>query len=56
MQYIFQDPFASLSPRMTTGQILTEGLEIQGIGTKTERRARAGGKGSRGSRAACRCL
>ena len=37
MQYIFQDPFASLSPRMTIGQILTEGLEIQGIGTRQER-------------------
>lgn len=41
MQYIFQDPFASLSPRMTIGQILTEGLDIQGIGTRAERRARA---------------
>lgn len=41
MQYVFQDPFASLSPRMTVGQILTEGLQIQGIGTKNERRARA---------------
>lgn len=41
MQYIFQDPFASLSPRMTIGQILTEGLDIQGIGTKPERRGRA---------------
>ena len=41
MQYVFQDPFASLSPRMTVGQILTEGLQIQGIGTKSERRARA---------------
>ena len=41
MQYIFQDPFASLSPRMTIGQILTEGLDIQGLGTKAERRARA---------------
>lgn len=41
MQYIFQDPFASLSPRMTIGQILTEGLDIQGIGTRPERRARA---------------
>jgi peptide/nickel transport system ATP-binding protein len=41
MQYIFQDPFASLSPRMTIGQILTEGLDIQGIGNRAERRARA---------------
>lgn len=41
MQYIFQDPFASLSPRMTIGQILTEGLLIQGIGNSAERRARA---------------
>jgi len=41
MQYIFQDPFASLSPRMTIGQILTEGLDIQGIGSRAERRARA---------------
>jgi peptide/nickel transport system ATP-binding protein len=37
MQYIFQDPFASLSPRMTIGEILMEGLVIQGIGTKRER-------------------
>ncbi len=37
MQYIFQDPFASLSPRMTIGQILMEGLEIQKIGTRESR-------------------
>ncbi|MDR6290708.1 peptide/nickel transport system ATP-binding protein [Inquilinus ginsengisoli] len=37
MQYIFQDPFASLSPRMTIGGILTEGLAIQGIGTRRDR-------------------
>ncbi|WP_437376797.1 ABC transporter ATP-binding protein [Inquilinus limosus] len=41
MQYIFQDPFASLSPRMTIGEILTEGLAIQGIGTRRERLDRA---------------
>jgi peptide/nickel transport system ATP-binding protein len=41
VQYIFQDPFASLSPRMTIGQILTEGLNIQGIGSRAERTARA---------------
>jgi peptide/nickel transport system ATP-binding protein len=41
MQYIFQDPFASLSPRMTIGQILMEGLEIQKTGTRAERIARA---------------
>ncbi|SBW15564.1 ABC transporter [Brucella sp. 10RB9215] len=41
MQYIFQDPFASLSPRMTIGEILMEGLNIQGIGTKAERLERA---------------
>ncbi|MBX4865759.1 ATP-binding cassette domain-containing protein [Rhizobium bangladeshense] len=41
MQYIFQDPFASLSPRMTIGEILTEGLKIQGLGTARERLDRA---------------
>ncbi|MBB3975244.1 peptide/nickel transport system ATP-binding protein [Rhizobium azooxidifex] len=41
MQYIFQDPYASLSPRMTIGEILTEGLKIQKIGTKAERLQRA---------------
>ncbi|AWM88402.1 peptide ABC transporter ATP-binding protein [Microvirga sp. 17 mud 1-3] len=41
LQYIFQDPFGSLSPRMTIGQILTEGLDIQGIGTRAERVGRA---------------
>jgi len=41
MQYIFQDPFASLSPRMTVGEILMEGLHIQAIGTKAQRLEKA---------------
>jgi peptide/nickel transport system ATP-binding protein len=41
MQYIFQDPYASLSPRMTIGEILTEGLKIQGVGNREERLERA---------------
>jgi peptide/nickel transport system ATP-binding protein len=40
MQYVFQDPFNSLSPRMTVAEILAEGLTIQGIGTRAERRQR----------------
>jgi peptide/nickel transport system ATP-binding protein len=31
MQYVFQDPFSSLSPRMNVLQLLSEGLGIQGI-------------------------
>ena len=41
MQYIFQDPYASLSQRMTVAEILTEGLAIQRIGTRAERMDRA---------------
>ena len=32
MQVVFQDPFASLSPRMSIGQIVGEGLEVHGLG------------------------
>ena len=28
LQVVFQDPFGSLSPRMTVGQIVTEGLLV----------------------------
>ena len=41
MQYVFQDPYASLSQRMTVGEILAEGLDIQGIGSREERRHKA---------------
>ncbi|WP_337267266.1 ABC transporter ATP-binding protein [Oryzifoliimicrobium ureilyticus] len=41
MQIVFQDPFSSLNPRMTIGQILEEGLIVNGIGeSKAERRER----------------
>ncbi|MEM8875625.1 MAG: ATP-binding cassette domain-containing protein [Planctomycetota bacterium] len=38
MQMIFQDPFASLNPRMTVGDIVGEPLLIHGLGNKSERR------------------
>jgi peptide/nickel transport system ATP-binding protein len=41
IQYIFQDPYSSLDPRMTIGGILAEPFAIHGIGTDTTRRAAA---------------
>lgn len=38
IQMIFQDPFASLNPRMTVQTILEEPLIIHGIGDKSSRR------------------
>jgi peptide/nickel transport system ATP-binding protein len=37
MQMIFQDPFASLNPRMTIGDIIAEPLVIHRVGTRRER-------------------
>jgi oligopeptide/dipeptide ABC transporter ATP-binding protein len=37
MQMIFQDPFASLNPRMTVGDIISEPLDVHQIGTTEER-------------------
>ncbi len=40
MQIVFQDPYASLNPRMKVGDIVGEPLAIHNIGTKKERRLR----------------
>jgi microcin C transport system ATP-binding protein len=38
MQVVFQDPFGSLSPRLSIGQIVGEGLEVHGMGGGPEGR------------------
>lgn len=40
MQIIFQDPYASLNPRLNILSIVGEPLKIHGIGNKNERKAR----------------
>jgi oligopeptide transport system ATP-binding protein len=40
MQMIFQDPSASLDPRMTVGSIIGEPLNIYGVGNREERSER----------------
>jgi peptide/nickel transport system ATP-binding protein len=40
VQFVFQDPFASLNPRMTAYEIISEPLLIHGIGDKDERFSR----------------
>ena len=40
LQMIYQDPYASLNPRMSAGQIVGEPLIIHGVGRPQERRER----------------
>lgn len=42
VQMVFQDPYASLNPRMTVGAIIADPLVSQGIGTPAEHRRRVG--------------
>jgi oligopeptide transport system ATP-binding protein len=39
MQIVFQDPYASLNPRMTVGRIVAEPLRAHGVGTRKSRGA-----------------
>jgi oligopeptide transport system ATP-binding protein len=41
MQIIFQDPFSSLNPRKTVGQIIGEPLRVHGVKSRQERDQRA---------------
>ena len=41
VQIVFQDPFASLDPRMSARSIVEEPLQVHDIGDRTERRQRA---------------
>ena len=40
MQIVFQDPYSSLNPRMTVGNIVAEPLVVHGIGTRRDRASR----------------
>ena len=40
MQIIFQDPYSSLNPRQTAGDIVRAPLDTQGVGSPAEREAR----------------
>ena len=38
LQFVFQDPFASLSPRLSVYEIIAEGLEVNQIGVNNQER------------------
>ncbi|MBV8652825.1 MAG: ABC transporter ATP-binding protein, partial [Alphaproteobacteria bacterium] len=38
LQIVFQDPFSSLSPRLSIGEIIEEGLKVHGIGCSWQER------------------
>ena len=40
MQIIFQDPYSSLNPRQTAGNIVRDPLDIQGVGSPCDRETR----------------
>nr|WTA00065.1 dipeptide/oligopeptide/nickel ABC transporter ATP-binding protein [Streptomyces sp. NBC_00857] len=41
VQMVFQDPYGSLDPHLTAGQIVAEPLRLSGVGDKAERARRA---------------
>jgi microcin C transport system ATP-binding protein len=40
MQIVFQDPFGSLSPRLSVGEIVSEGLDVHNLGSDDDDRER----------------
>ena len=41
LQFVFQDPFSSLNPRMKVGALIEEPMAAHGVGSRAERRERA---------------
>ena len=41
MQIVFQDPYGSLSPRLSIGEIVAEGMEVHGLAKDPQARAQA---------------